>query len=748
MTGSATQHQQRARDPVLDRVPTIIETYPVMGMTCAACARSVETLSRSRQGVHRAEVNIASATVTLEYDPVLVQPEDIDQVLRQFGYELILEREPSVALAAQAERQYDELRAMKRSTIVAALITIPVIVIAMSPLHTSPGANILSAFLTTILVVVFGRGFFARAWGQVRARAFAMDTLVALSTGIAWGWSMLALFAPELLRSFGIETHAYFESAATILTFMLLGKTLEQSARLKTNQALTQLAALQPPIAHRLRNGAREDIPLSDVHRGEQLVVLPGERIPVDGIVLSGSSWVDEQLLTGESIPVAKQSGDRVYAGTLNSDSVLTIEARAIGQATVLGGIIRAVERAQLSKSPTQQLADRIAAIFVPIVLGIAILSFIIWIVVDPDNASSRAILATVSILIVACPCALGLATPTAIAVALGRAAELGILIRNGQALELLANATHVVFDKTGTLTLGEPYVVGVTWYISEEERSELLPLISAALQHSTHPLSKSLSKWLGSPAEGSFDVEQIRGKGFFARGQGIEFIVGNRAFLAEHGVSQLPPEGELTEVLVAANGVLLLTAIFDDRIRSDAIEVVSTLRAFGYSLHLISGDRYHVAANLAQTLGIEHVAAPLLPHEKEEYIRKLRQQERGTVVMIGDGINDAQALSQADVSIALGSGSDVAIQVADITLIGERLKPLIALHRIAHVFVRIVRQNLGWAFVYNLVLIPIAAGILYPFAGIMLHPMLASIAMAASSVSVVTNSLRLRTVV
>ncbi len=727
-------------------VPTVVETFPVIGITCAACARSIESLSRSVAGVRRADVSVASATVTLEYDPLVVQPEDVAATLREFGYDLIYAEQPTTALAEATARERRALSQMQRRVIGAIVATVPTVVLAMGPWHTEQWAVAATAVLGTLVVVVFGRMFFIRAWSQVRHRELAMDTLVALSTGIAWLWSMVAFLEPTFIRSQGIEPHTYFESAATIIAFILLGKYLEHAARLKATAALSELIALQPQIVHRLCNGSIEDIPLAHVQRGDRIVVLPGERLPVDGIVTDGESWVDEQLLTGESLPVVKRSGDRVYAGTLNGDGSLTIEARAIGRGTFLGSMISAVERAQSSKTQSQELADRISAVFVPVVVGIAVLALAAWMILAPEASASYGVVAVVSVLIVACPCALGLATPTAVAVAIGRAAQLGIVIRNARALEQIARMRHVVFDKTGTLTVGKPVVRDARWFVSASDQHALAPLVKAALQRSTHPLSQAIAEWLDVEPTGDFQIEQVRGRGFRAWTAEHTIIVGNSAYLAEHGIA-VPDSSSTaaTEVMIAADGRLLCIVWLTDQRRSDAAEVIAELRRRGMVLHLVSGDRAPVAKQVAAELGIEHVVAPALPNQKSQYVRQLRQQHSGAVVMVGDGINDANALAEADASVAIGSGSDVAVHAADVTLVGKQLAPLLRLHTLSRSLVRIIKQNLGWAFIYNLVLIPIAAGVIYPWTGIMLHPILASLAMAASSVSVVTNSLRLR---
>lgn len=726
--------------------PTVVETFPVVGISCAACARSIESLSRSVPGVLRAEVNVATATVTIEYDPLEVQPSAVASVLREFGYDLVQVDDPTTALADAAERERRALEQLKQQTLGAALATVPAIVLGMGPWHNHRWAILLSAAFSSTVVLYFGRPFFVRAWSQIRARALAMDALVALSTGIAWGWSMVATLIPAQLHALGIEPHVYFESAATIVTFILLGRYLEQRARLQTNAALLALVELQPQTVHLRRNGVLTDTPLADVQRGDHIVVLAGERIPIDGIVLEGESWVDEQLLSGESLPVAKAPGDRVYAGTLNGDGTIVIEARAVGRGTFLGSIVRAVERAQSSKAPTQELADKIAAVFVPIVITIAALTAVGWMVFAPDKASSLGLLSVVSVLIVACPCALGLATPTALAVALGHAAQRGILVRNARVFDVLPRLAHVVFDKTGTLTHGKPNVVHATWYVPESDRGHVVPFVRAVLERSGHPLSLAVARWLDTPAIGECTIEQVRGRGLRAWNGTQSILVGNRAWMEEHHI-EVPTEEVVaaTEVFVAVDGKLLLAVWLRDAIRSDAREVVEYLRRRGIVIHLVSGDRRDVAEHVAAAIGIEHLHAPALPQEKQDYVHRLRQTAQGSVAMVGDGINDAQALAEADTSIAFGSGSDVAVHAADVTLIGERLSLLVELIHLADRLRRIIQQNLGWAFIYNLVLIPIAAGVLYPVGGVLLHPMLAGLAMAASSVSVVTNSLRLR---
>ncbi len=731
-------------------IPTVIQTYPVVGMTCTACARSVESIARAQPGVVHAEVNSATATLTLEYDTTTVQPEDVAVALRQFGYDLVVDQEPTAAFAHAVELEHRMLKSLQRSAVGSALLTVPVLVAAMGPWHDHSIAILMSAVMTTVVLAFFGRGFFLSAWSQVRNGTLAMDTLVALSTGIAYLWSMVASVAPMTLTALGIEPHVYFEAAATIVTFVLLGKYLEHRARLKTNTALSALVALQPQTVHVERNGTELDVSLSELVRGDVLIVRPGERIPVDGIVLNGQSWVDEQLLTGEPMPVVKNPGDRVWAGTLNGDGVLRIEARAIGQGTFLGSMIRLVAQAQGQKPPVQQLVDRVAAVFVPIVIGIALLSLATWLFMSPQK--SLGVLAMVSVLIVACPCALGLATPTAIAVALGRAAQLRLFVRNVRSLEALAHVRHIVFDKTGTLTMGKPSVKKWNWFCDGAEREHSAALLSAVVSQSSHPLSQAIAAWLPTRSAEAFHIEQVRGRGLVGTNAAHRVVIGNRSFLTEHGI-ELPVDEHLpayTEVLCALDGKLIVQVWLRDTVREDAHDVIVALQREGITTHLLSGDRRSTAEALARELGIEHVVAGALPHIKQEYIRALRtacNQQRATVGMVGDGINDAQALAQADVSIALGSGSDVALQAADITLVGERLSPLLDALRLARKLRRVVSQNLVWAFVYNIVLIPIAAGALYPVMGVFLHPMIASFAMAASSVSVVTNSLRLRTV-
>ena len=596
-----------------------------------------------------------------------------------------------------------------------------------------------------------GRHFYSRAWAAFRHRTADMNTLIAVGTGAAFGYSLFVTVAGSWLAARGIQPHVYYEPVIWIITLVLLGNLLEARARSRTAAAIRRLIELRPLTARVVRDGGEAEIPLARLRPGDEVLVLPGEKIPADGAVVDGTSHVDESMLTGEPTPVRKAAGDRVIGATINGNGALRFRVEQVGGDTVLSRIIRLVQQAQGSKAPIQRLADRIAAVFVPVVMGIAAVTFIVWLVVGPEPAYLHALVSAVTVLIIACPCAMGLAVPTAVMVATGRGAELGILIKGGEALERSSRLDTVVFDKTGTVTEGKPTVQR----IAGEDEAEALRLAASLERHSEHPLGEAIVA--AGAARGLVlteprQFESLTGRGVIGIVEGRRVAVGNAALLAGLGISpgRFAPQAEAfaaeahTTVFIAVDGDVVAVIALADAVRPAAREAVQALRRMGLESVMLTGDDARTAEAVARAVGIDRVAAGLLPEGKLEEVRRLQSEGR-TVAMVGDGINDAPALAQADVGIAMGTGTDVAIEAGDITLMrGDPLGVPRAV-ALARRTMRVMRQNLFWAFVYNVVGIPIAAGALYPAFGLQLTPAFAAAAMAVSSVSVVMNSLRLR---
>ena len=731
------------------------QTFPITGMTCAACATSVETILAHTEGIQSATVNYATTTVAVVFDTQQISVEGIDQALQDVGYGLVISSKELHESVREAQEQKYSL--LKTQTIGAGLATLPIVVLGMFFMDWVPGRWI-SLILCIPVLFYFGRHFFTNAWKQLSHGKANMDTLVALSTAIAFLFSAFSTLFPAYWQSKGLAPHVYFEAAAVIVVFVSLGKVLEERAKTKTGTALKKLMGLQPKTLTRLQAGKSEEILLEDVRLGDLILVKPGEKVPVDGLVLAGQSYLDESMLSGEFLPVIKEPGDRVFAGTLNQKGSLEIVAEKVGKATLLALIIHRVEEAQGSKAPVQQLVDKIAGIFVPIVLGIALLTFGAWMVFGGEHALSYGLLSAVSVLVIACPCALGLATPTALMVGIGKGAENQLLIRDAASLELAHRVTALVLDKTGTLTEGKPKVVKVlnTTDPSLPSTATQEAILMALERKSAHPLAEAVVQYFsekGLPTLEVSDFEDRPGQGIKGIVDGLSYMVGNKNFLLAQGL-QIPCElAEAAEEWTKAAHTLVwlgnkikalaLLAIADE-VKANASQVVKKLQADGIEVFLLTGDNAATAAAVAHQVGISNYQGEALPADKSNFVKQLQQ--KGLVVaMVGDGINDAEALAQADVSIAMGKGSDIAMDVAMITLITSDLAKIPQAFRLSKITVRGIQQNLFWAFVYNIIGIPIAAGVLYPFFGFLLDPMIAAGAMALSSVSVVTNSLRLK---
>ena len=730
------------------------KVIPVTGMTCAACAVSVESMLSSIDGVGSAVVDFASQQVKVSYDASRTNLPAMQQVIRSIGYDLIIDEEN--ASAKQEEAQAQEYQELIKKTKLAALLTLPVFLIGMFWMEMPYGNYIMWAFTTPVLFV-FGRSFFVNAWKQAKRRKANMDTLVALSTGIAYVFSVFNTLFPEFWHSRGLHPHVYFEASAVVIVFIMFGKLLEQRAKSNTSSAIKKLIGLQPKTVRVIRDGQESAIPVAQVQPGDIILVRAGEKVAVDGKVVEGESYVDESMISGEPVAVLKQSGAEVFAGTINQQGSFRFEAVKVGSETMLATIIRMVQEAQGSKAPVQKLVDKIAGIFVPVVIGIALLALAIWVVAGGENALTQGLLAMVTVLVIACPCALGLATPTAIMVGVGKGAENGILIKDAESLEVAHTVNAIVLDKTGTLTAGKPVVTNISWKADTAPmRRELESILYSVELRSEHPLAEAVVNHL---KQGSVSIvpvsqfESITGKGVKARIENITYSVGSYGMAKESGL-QIPADLEQagqqwrteakTVIFFAQDRQVLAMIAIADELKPGSKKAVETLQKMGIAVYMFTGDNQQTAAAVAAQVGIKDFKAEALPADKAAFVKKL-QSEGKIVAMVGDGINDSQALAQANISIAMGKGSDIAIDTAGMSLISSDLTQIPKALTLSRKTVSAIRQNLFWAFIYNLIGIPIAAGVLYPVNGFLLNPMIAGAAMALSSVSVIANSLRLK---
>lgn len=725
------------------------ETFPVLGMSCAACAARVDKTLGRQPGVMRAGVNYAAATATVEYDPAVCSPESLKAALMDEGYDLLVDT------GADVEREVEDAHAaryrrLKFRTVWAVVFALPVAVIGMF-LMDEPWADWAMWVLSTPVLGWLGRDFYVNAWRQLRHRTANMDTLVAVSTGIAYVFSLFNLFFPSFWLSRGLQPHVYFEASSVIIAFILLGRLLEERAKGNTSTAIRRLMGLQPRRVTVVDpDGTLRECAIAEVLPCQVLVVKPGEKIAVDGRVTEGASYVDESMLSGEPVPVYKQCGAKVYAGTINQKGSFRFRAEKVGADTMLSHIIRMVQDAQGSKAPVQKLVDRIAAVFVPTIMSLALLSFVLWWVLEPVQGFTHGLLAAVTVLIIACPCALGLATPTAIMVGIGKGAEHGILIKDAESLEVAKTIDAVVLDKTGTITEGRPVVTDLHWAAHTTEAESAFRSLEAM---SEHPLAEAVAARLQAPSAEVEGFESLTGRGVTGCVGGRRYWVGNRRLLDELGIAvdapmqaeaeRLADEAKTVIWLADAERALALAAV-TDRIKPTSRPAVEELARMGITVYMLTGDNEATARRIAGDAGIKHYRAEVLPAMKADFVKQLQAGGR-RVAMVGDGINDSAALAQADLGIAMGQGSDIAMDVAEMTIIASDLTKVAAAIRLSTRTVRTIRQNLFWAFVYNMIGVPVAAGVLYPFTGFLLNPMIAGAAMALSSVSVVTNSLRLK---
>jgi Cu2+-exporting ATPase len=729
-------------------------TLPVTGMSCAACAVSVESMLKAQEGVSDAGVNFANQTAWVDFDPNRVTLPTLQQAIQSIGYDLIIDQENGVQ--KQEEAQLKHFLELKNKTIWAAILSAPVVVLGMFFMNI-PYANWIMMVLS-IPVLWLGRNFYINAFKQARFGKANMDTLVALSTSTAFLFSVFNTVNPQFFHNRGVHAHVYFEAATVIIAFILLGKFLEERAKSSTSSALKKLMGLQPKTVRIIESEEEKVIPIAQVSIGDILVVRPGEKIPVDGQVTYGSSYVDESMISGEPIPVEKKTGAQVFAGTVNQKGSFRFEAQKVGGDTILSQIIKTVQQAQGSKAPVQKLVDKVAGIFVPVVIGIALLSFIAWLVWGGENAFTHALLAFVTVLVIACPCALGLATPTAIMVGVGKGAENNILIKDAESLEIANKVNALVLDKTGTITEGKPEVTDLLWLVEEKNKGFYQSILQEMELSSEHPLADAVVRRLRDSTTNSISLsafESITGKGVKAHYEDEIYLVGNKSLLkdfnigidsrTEAQVTTLQNQAKTVIYFASYTQVLAILAIAD-RIKETSIQAIETLQNQGIEVYMLTGDNQQTAKAVAQQTGLLHYKAEVLPSDKADFIKKL-QDEGKIVAMVGDGIYDSQALAQADVSIAMGKGSDIAMDVAKMTLITSDLNMIPKALKLSGKTVQTIKQNLFWAFIYNIIGIPLAAGLLYPFYGFLLDPMIAGAAMALSSVSVVSNSLRLRAI-
>lgn len=728
-------------------------TFPVTGMTCVGCASSVENILNKMDGVTEAGVNFASNTVLVSYDSEKVSKEQLKSNLQSAGYDIIITEEN--AKEEQEEQQDKAYKEVKKRTLWAAILTLPVFILGMFFMNWEPG-NYISLVFATPVLFIFGRSFFINAWKQAKHKKVNMDTLVALSTGIAYLFSIFSTFFPSVFEAQGITAHVYYEAATVIITFILLGKVMEEKAKSNTSTALKKLMGLQPKTLRAIINGEEQEIPIEAVEKGNTIIIRPGERVPVDGVVTQGSSFVNESMITGEPVPVEKSEGEKVFAGTVNQKGSFHFTAEKVGKDTFLSQIIKRVQEAQGSKAPVQKLVDKIASIFVPTVIGIAILTFIIWMSIGGDLAFSHGLTTAIAVLIVACPCALGLATPTAIMVGIGIGAENNILIKDAESLELGHKVDSIILDKTGTITRGKPNVTDEKWLITENKdhlRSKLLALEA----DSEHPLADAVIRKLkeeGVEPSKMTDFNSITGKGVQAKDEaGKAYFIGNRELVEGQGITidealndtiQKWQNEAKTVVFFTDDNQLLAILGIADEIKENSVQAIKDLKELGVEVYMLTGDNQNTATAVAKQVGISEFKGGVMPSDKSDFVKKLQKEGR-VVAMVGDGINDSEALAQADVSIAMGHGSDIAMDVAKFTLTTSDLAAIPKALKLSSRTVKGIRQNLFWAFFYNVISIPIAAGVLYSLNGFLLDPMIAGAAMAFSSVSVVLNSLRLK---
>ncbi len=729
--------------------------FAVKGMSCAVCANSVEKILQSTKGVSSASVNFTDHSVQVKFDSSIIAPLDLKSAVVKGGYDLIINNNTSVDDQLDEVAKNEYIIAAK-NTVGAAILTAPIFIIGMFFMGWELGRWI-SMILTLPVMFVFGRKFFINAWKQLKIKTANMDTLVALSTSIAFIFSVFNTIYPEFWTNQGTEAHVYFEAATVIITFISLGKTLEVKAKSNTSEALKKLIKLQPKEVIVLENGNEISKNIEEITFGDVIRIKPGNRIAVDGIIVDGESYIDESSISGEPIAISKRVDDYVYSGSLNQTGSFDIRAEKVGSDTFLSKIIERVREAQGSKAPIQKKVDKIAQVFVPTVLVISLVTFLIWLIFGGESGFFQALMNAVAVLVIACPCALGLATPTAIMVGMGKGAENQILIKNAESIELAADIDTIVLDKTGTITVGQPQVNSIWESEVSNNYRNWKSAVYTMESKSEHPLAAAIVKKLESKNISFIDIQEfssVTGKGIKGLIDDCNWFIGNRRWMMENNIEleSLDKDMELgwknsgnTIIYIACESDLIAMMAISDIIKPTSESAIKALQNQGIEIIMLTGDSETSAKHIAKQVGIKTTVSELTPSGKEDFIKDL-QKQRKKVAMVGDGINDSQALARADVSIAMGTGSDIAMDVAQITLINADLKYIEKAIKLSKGTSRGIRENLFWAFIYNVIGIPIAAGLLYPINGFLLDPMIAGAAMAMSSVSVVLNSLRLKT--
>ena len=730
------------------------ENYKVSGMTCAACAISVESYLSPLEGINNVAVNYPNQSVYLDYDNNTITLESIQKKIKEIGYDILL------GDTKETQKTFEELEVRRLETLKSKLLfstvfSTPIFIIAMFFMGKIPYENWIMMALSVPVLFWSGAEFYTIAWKKLKHFSANMDTLVALSTGVAFVFSVYNTINPQYFLSRGVTPHVYYESAVVIITLILLGRFFEEKAKGKTSSAIKKLIGLQPKQLTVIRNGEETIISFEEIGMGELIILKPGDKIPVDGKVKKGNSFIDESMISGEPIPVHKTKGSTVFSGTINRKGSLRIIATKIGADTLLSQIIKQVEHAQASKPAIQKLADKVAGIFVPIVIVISIITFIIWYILGPEPSFTYALLTLITVLIIACPCALGLATPTALMVGIGKGAERGILIKDAQALETAYKIDTLILDKTGTLTEGKLKVTDVVW-IEGIETSIVERVLLSMESQSEHPIAEAIVRHLqniNTETITTDSFESITGMGAISYFEEKAYRVGNEKLMLENDIGmpksiaqkaeELKKEAKTVVYISAGDNVKGIIAVAD-QIKETAAVAIEQIQEMGIAIHMLTGDNEHTAKVIAAKVGITHFKANVMPSEKGDFVASLQKEGR-IVAMSGDGINDAHALAQADVGIAMGSGTDIAMESADITLMNSDLKQIANAIKLSKATMQTIRQNLFWAFIYNIIAIPVAAGILYPLYGFLLNPMVAGAAMSLSSISVLVNSLRLK---
>lgn len=738
-----------------DHVQEVKEGYKVTGMTCASCAIGLESYLKSLEGVKDVAVNYPNQSIVLTYCVDIVSIKKLEQRANEIGYTILVDNADNIQKKTFEQIEKERLSILRSKLIFSIVLSTPVYIISMFFIGKIPHENWIMLVLAIPVLFWSGSNFFMIAWKRMRHFSTNMDTLVALSTGVAFTFSFFNTVYPQYFLSRGITPHVYYESAVIIISLILLGRYLEERAKSKTSSAIKKLMGLKPNQVTAIRNGEEQLIPYDEILKSELIIVKPGDKVPVDGKVKRGESFIDESMISGEPIPVSKKRGDEVFAGTINQRGALTIIATKVGKETLLAQIIHLVEQAQSSKPTIQKLADKIAGIFVPVVIAISGLTFAVWYFIGPEPSITYAILTLITVLIIACPCALGLATPTALMVGIGKGAEQGILIKDAQSLETAFKVDTLILDKTGTITEGKPRVTDLVWdrsTSSEELKDSLLAIES----QSEHPVAEAIVGYLKKDNIITTDIasfESVTGMGVKAEISCTAYCVGNEKMMKANYINipeSLKEMGdtlklEAKTVVYFSEGKNAVAVIaIADQVKPEACAAIQYIKRMGIKVYMLTGDNEQTAAVIAKNVGIDYYKANVMPADKGNFVKELKAEGR-VVAMVGDGINDSYALAQADVGIAMGSGTDIAMESAGITLINSNLKQIAKAIKLSKATMQTIHQNLFWAFIYNIIAIPIAAGILYPTSGFLLNPMIAGAAMSMSSISVLMNSLRLK---